>query len=51
MKEEHVENPGVPELTPKHWRDQKLIAAELRSPRFQRTRTEAGNLCCAREVR
>ena len=30
MKEERIENPGKPELTPRHWRDQKLIAAELR---------------------
>ena len=30
MKEERMESPGMPELTPKHWRDQKLIAAELR---------------------
>ena len=42
MKEERIENPGMPELTPKHWRDQKLIAAELRGM-FQNHRNPAKN--------
>ena len=33
MKEERMENPGTPELTAKHWRNQKLIASELRKLR------------------
>ena len=28
-----MEDPGMPELTARHWRDQKLIAAELRQLR------------------
>ena len=30
MQGEYMEDPGMPELTARHWRDQKLIAAELR---------------------